>query len=432
MLINQPLPSGPKSGQDNNVFHPTARTIALGIFTIIVVPTALTMMKVEPWLIIGASLFAAAIILIIGHRRAPTNWRINAMPITLMIIGTALFIGGAVWYHQIHRTAVVSPAGDANAQAGVPKVQVAPIASPIGSKSAVATTVTAPSAANIVPTVVSIPQTSASVSVPASQPITPFPSLSLVRQSQITEQLRQFGGQLYGLGVADDSSAEAFRLVLMKILGDANWVRHEPGGPEKTSDQQATLFHTRVEGIGLYLPPDSDEKQRMAADTLAKALRTDDITVEFCHSDLMKSASGDIEINIGARMWKSPNVRVKISHGVEVGVETGQAAGLAMTIHRGQSPSNPNAPPDRVVTSALEAELMNRIPESKQIVVGADLGDNEAYDYAMAIWRFLKEKGYNAGDGVIQYTTLLGQPISISWGENAPEAPVQITVGHNE
>ena len=89
--------------------------------------------------------------------------------------------------------------------------------------------------------------------------------------------------------------------------------------------------------------------------------------------------------------------------------------------------------PVRLVTPAFEVELREKIPnKSKQIVIGCDWGNAEANRYATQIWQVLKSLGYNAGDGITQYSTPANAPLVISWGENSADAPVQITVGNND
>lgn len=78
--------------------HPVARTIAGVLVSVIAIPVALNMIHVAPWIIVWTSLFAAAIVLVIGHSFSERSWKRNAMPIALMAIGTALFVGGVGWY----------------------------------------------------------------------------------------------------------------------------------------------------------------------------------------------------------------------------------------------------------------------------------------------------------------------------------------------
>ena len=89
--------------------------------------------------------------------------------------------------------------------------------------------------------------------------------------------------------------------------------------------------------------------------------------------------------------------------------------------------------PARIMTPQFKVELESKISsKAKQIVIGCDLGDSEAYRYAELIWQFLDSEGYNTGDKITQYTVPAERSLVINWGENSENAPVQITVGRNE
>ncbi len=81
---------------------------------------------------------------------------------------------------------------------------------------------------------------------------------------------------------------------------------------------------------------------------------------------------------------------------------------------------NQGGKPNRSLNAAFQSELTARIPKAKQVVVGCDWGDAEAYRYATAIWEFLASRGYNVGNGITQYSVPADGPLIVSWGENAP------------